>query len=146
VDLEDTDGGLFTIGEIDEEFAAVLNAPKLDQYPPGEGRWTTLMDGMSVDGKSVALNSSSNDVPSGSVITLLDSGNPTLTVTKSMRDAIYSGISDAVYSSSLDLWFVPCSATTIVEFGFRYIDNCSIVRFSTDCFVVVNGTLSTHWI
>jgi saccharopepsin len=145
VDLEDTDGGVFTIGEIDQEFAAVLNSPKLDQYPPGEGRWTALMDGMRVDGKSVALTSSRNGVPSGSVITLLDTGNPTLTITESMRDAIYSGIAGAVFESSTDRWFVPCNVTTIVEFGFRYIGACSIIRFSTNCFVVVNGTLSTHW-
>jgi len=29
-------------------FSAVLNAPKLAQYPPGKGRWTTWVDGMKV--------------------------------------------------------------------------------------------------
>jgi saccharopepsin len=127
VDLEDTEGGSFTIGEIDQDSAAVLNAPKLNQYPPGEGRWTTLMDGMRVDGKSVVLESPSKGVPSGSVITLLDTGNPSLTITKSMRDAIYSSIPGAAFDSASKVWVVPCNVTTIVEFGFRYIGDRSIV-------------------
>jgi saccharopepsin len=124
-DLEDTDGGTFSIGEVEQEFASVLNSPNLAQYPPGNGRWTTLMDGMRVDGKSVSIKSSMKGVPSGKVVTLLDTGNPSLQLTQSMQDAIFSGIKGAVVDPSSGTWIVPCNITTIVEFEFRYVDNDS---------------------
>jgi saccharopepsin len=123
-DLEDTDGGTFTIGEVELEFVAVQNSPQLNQYPPGNGRWTTLLDGMKVDGKDVSITSSMKDVPSGKSVTLLDTGNPSLQITKEMRDAIFSGISGAAIDPS-GTWIVPCEITTIVEFLFRYVDDCS---------------------
>jgi saccharopepsin len=125
VDLEDTDGGMFTIGEVVQEFAAVLNAPKLSQYPPGKGRWSTLMGGMRVNGRAVSLKSSIKGVPGGKVVALLDTGNPTLQVTKSMQDAIFSGISGAVVDSSSGTWIIPCNITTIVEFEFGCVDDGS---------------------
>ena len=117
-DLEDTDGGTFNIGDVEQEFSAVLNSPKLNQNPPGAGRWTTLLDGMKVNGKSVNIpQSSTQGVPSGNLVTLLDTGNPSLQLTSDMRDAIFSGISGAAQDPS-GTWAVACDTTTIVEFDF----------------------------
>lgn len=121
-DLEDTDGGTFSIGEVAQEFAQVLHAPHLDQYPKGYGRWTTLMDGMRVNGKTVSMKSSMGKVPSGKVVALLDTGNPLLQLTDPMRTAIFSGVPNAVFDNSSDTWIVPCNTTTIVEFEFGYVD------------------------
>jgi len=116
-DLEDTDGGTFNIGDVEQEFSAVLNSPKLNQNPPGAGRWTTLLDGMKVDGKSVNIQSSMQNVPAGKAVTLLDTGNPYLQLTSDMRDAIFSGVSGAVQDPT-GAWAVPCDMTTMVEFEF----------------------------
>jgi len=117
-DLEETDSGSFNIGEIDDKYAAVVDAPKLPQYPPGNGRWTTLLDGVKVDGNALELTSSMDGTPSGKAVALLDTGAPTALLPPKLMNAIYSAIPGAVYYAKEDLWIVPCKATTIVEWEF----------------------------
>jgi saccharopepsin len=119
-DLEDTDGGSLLIGEYDNKYAGVAKKPKLPQYPKGGDRWTTLLEGISVDGKAVAVSSTIAGVPAGSAQALLDTGDPTSIFPVAIHDAIYSSVpGSAKYSDDTgQVWFIPCNTTTHVELQF----------------------------
>ena len=119
-DLEDTKGGSFTIGEYDPDYANVTNSPKLAQYPEDGYRWTTLLEGIYIDGKSIPLTSMIKGVPAGRLLPLLDTGTPTAWFPAPLWNSIYSSIPGAVKYSE-DLWLVPCNTTTIVELEFGYV-------------------------
>ncbi|KAJ3527938.1 hypothetical protein NMY22_g9596 [Coprinellus aureogranulatus] len=120
-DWEDTDGGSFGIGEVEEKYAGVLNAPKLPQYPKGGSRWTVLLEGITVNGSPVELQSTIPGVPSGRMQALLDTGDPAALMPPFLRDAIYSKIPGAVFWDQEDgerAWIVPCNTTANVVFTF----------------------------
>ncbi|RXW19701.1 hypothetical protein EST38_g6147 [Candolleomyces aberdarensis] len=117
-DLEDVAGGSFAIGEYDERYASVVNAPKLPQYPKGGDRWTTLLEGVKVDGVDVALKSKLQGVPAGRLLALLDTGDPTAIMPTYLLDAIFSKVPGAVSVKSEGVWVVPCNTTTSVSFVF----------------------------
>lgn len=136
-DWEDTDGGSFGIGEVEQKYASVLNAPKLPQHPKGGSRWTVLLDGVKVDGSSVALQSSIAGVPAGRMQALLDTGDPTAMMPSFLRDAIYSSIPGAVFWDTEDgerVWIVPCNTTTNVVFTFGYVTECVLGAVSEGFF------------
>jgi hypothetical protein len=72
-DQEGTADGSLTIAEYDSHYAAVANAPKLAQTPANTGRWTVVMDALSVRGKIIPFPSNLTAAPAGKSITLLDS-------------------------------------------------------------------------
>ena len=119
-DLEDTDGGSLLIGEYDDKYAAVAEKPKLPQYPKGGDRWTILLEGISVDGKAVPVQSTIAGISPGSAQTLLDTGDPSSVFPVAIHDAIYSSVPGAVQYSddSGQVWFIPCNTTTHVEIQF----------------------------
>ncbi|KIM38854.1 hypothetical protein M413DRAFT_447551 [Hebeloma cylindrosporum] len=119
-DLEDTGGGSLLIGAYDDKYAAVAQQPKLPQYPKGGDRWTTLLEGISVGGKAVAVQSTIPGVPAGSAQALLDTGDPSSIFPVSIHDAIYSSIPGAaLYSDDTGrTWIIPCNTTTEVELQF----------------------------
>ena len=119
-DLEDTAGGSFGIGEYEDKWESIANSPKLAQWPKGGDRWTTLLEGVKVDGVTVPLNSTIRGVPRGSMLALLDTGDPTDIMPSWLRDAIYSKIPGAVPYTDKDgkVWIVPCNATASVSFQF----------------------------
>lgn len=120
-DLEDTDGGSFTIGEVLSKFESVLEQPKLSQHPTGGDRWTTLLEGVFVDGKSVDVVSTISGVPSGQSQTLLDTGNEIGNFPTVMLDAIYTSIPGSALNDgpgSSRFWVIPCNTTTNVEVVF----------------------------
>lgn len=120
-DLEDTLGGSFDIGEYNEKYAAVAQAPKLAQFPKGGNRWATLLDGVTVDGAAVKLKSTAKGVPKGKMQALLDTGDPTAIIPVSLFDGIYSKIPGAVLwvnEKKTRRWLVPCNSTASVSFNF----------------------------
>jgi saccharopepsin len=121
-DLEDTTGGSFTIGEYDDSFTGVANETKLPQYPKGGDRWTTLLEGILVDGVTIPLQSNISDVPNGQAQALLDTGDPTSIFPVALFDAIYSRVpGSAVYndpSQQTHVWIIPCNTTTSVQATF----------------------------
>jgi saccharopepsin len=120
-DLEDTQGGSLYIGEYDPKWAAVAQAPKLAQYPVGATRWTTLLEGITVDGTAITMPASAVDgVPSGQMQALLDTGDPNAGLPTEVMDGIFSHVSGAVkYSEDgTPVWIVPCKTTAIVELEF----------------------------
>ncbi|KAJ2924799.1 hypothetical protein H1R20_g12274, partial [Candolleomyces eurysporus] len=126
-DLEDTDGGSFSIGEYAEPWKAVAQAPKLYQYPQGGDRWTTLLEGISVGGTPLNLSSLVRNATEGRLVTLLDTGDPTAVIPRNVRNDLYSRIPGAVTFTQGEsrTWLIPCNTTTIVEFtfgGFKNLD------------------------
>ncbi|TFK20993.1 acid protease [Coprinopsis marcescibilis] len=120
-DLEETDGGSFGIGEYEDEYAAIVNAPKLPQFPRGGDRWTTLLEGVSVNGDPITLQPTISGVPAGHSLALLDTGDPTAIVPVYLLDAIYSrvpGSAPYIARNNRKVWIVPCNATTSVSFRF----------------------------
>ncbi|KAF6742036.1 aspartic peptidase domain-containing protein [Ephemerocybe angulata] len=119
-DLEDTAGGSFAIGEYADQWAAVKQAPKLAQYPKGAYRWTTLMDGVAVDGKALNVSSQIDGVPEGSVVVLFDTGDPTALLPTKIQEGIYEKVPGVVSFTQrgVRVWILPCNTTTVVEFTF----------------------------
>ncbi|CAA7263719.1 unnamed protein product [Cyclocybe aegerita] len=120
-DLEDTDGGEFTIGEYAPEHAVVANATKLAQYPKGGNRWTTLLEGVYVEGEAIAVGSDIPGVPAGHAQVLLDTGDPSAILPTATANAIYSRVPGAaLYEAPTGehMWIVPCNTTTLVELSF----------------------------
>lgn len=122
-DLEDVAGGSFSIGTYPtEEWATgIAQAPRLAQFPRGGSRWTTLLDGVLVDGTPLqGLGSSIRGAPNGSLVVLLDSGDPTASVPVRLQREIYSRVPGAVSFERRGevVWVLPCDAKTVVEFVF----------------------------
>ncbi|RXW21445.1 hypothetical protein EST38_g4402 [Candolleomyces aberdarensis] len=119
-DLEDTDGGSFSIGEYADQWKAVAQAPKLYQYPQGNYRWTTLLDGITVGGTPLNLSSLFRGVPEGRLIALLDTGDTSAVLPRNVQNDLYSSIPGAATftQGGSRVWIIPCNTTTIVEFTF----------------------------
>lgn len=121
-DLEDTKGGSFSIGEYDSAYATISKAPHLAQFPEGGSRWTTLLEGIFIGGRSVAVTSTMDNVPAGHGVSLLDTGDPHAMFPTAPWDAIYSSIpGSAKYTDATGpAWIIPCNTTTILELAFGY--------------------------
>lgn len=122
-DLEDTSGGSFSIGEYNPTFSAIAQEPQLPQFPDGGDRWTTLLEGISVDGHSIPVTSTMDKVPAGHGVALLDTGDPAAMFPTAVWDGIYGSIPGAVKINDAGgaYWVIPCNTTTIVELVFGYI-------------------------
>ncbi|PPQ86178.1 hypothetical protein CVT25_006921 [Psilocybe cyanescens] len=119
-DLEDIDGGSFTIGEYEPHYAAVANMTKLSQHPKGGDRWTTLLEGMYVDNQAIDVVSTIAGVPAGQSQALLDTGDPNAILPVAMYNALYSRIpGSALHEGATgSIWIIPCNTTTHVEVAF----------------------------
>lgn len=119
-DLEDTSGGSLTIGEYATKYANVASKPKLPQHPKGGDRWTTLLEGLYVDGTAVDVVSTIASVPAGQSQALLDTGDPHGIFPVAMYDAIYSKIPGAALlnDGKERVWIIPCNTTSHVEVAF----------------------------
>ena len=120
-DLEDTSGGSFDIGEYDARYVAIQNAPKLPQFPPGSDSWQTLLDGITVNGKNIAVTSGVKGVPKGKTVAALDTGTPTSAFTTNVVNQIYGSVVGAVNAPHDYGWILPCNATPNIEFSFGYV-------------------------
>lgn len=116
--MEGTADGSFTIGEYDEDYEDVQSAPRLDQFPLGSGRWSTLLDGVIVNGVSLPLKSTIKNVPEGKIVTLFDTGTATGVLPTAIVDGIYSHMPGAVKYEDGNTWIVPCDATATLQFVF----------------------------
>ncbi|KAH9895010.1 acid protease [Cubamyces lactineus] len=115
--LNDVAPGVFLIGEHDQDFQQVENAPQLPSV--SSEHWTIVMDAMTINGQQFAFNASRvPGVPEGKVAAALDTGFSLPPLPPPAVDAIYSTIPGAAFSQSLQSWIVPCSASANVSFVF----------------------------
>ncbi|KAJ8514683.1 hypothetical protein ONZ45_g7820 [Pleurotus djamor] len=107
------DDGAFTIGEYLPQYKSIADSPKLENQTPIH--WGVLVDDIRIGNRSVPLNSSVPSVPTGKMISALDSGASFSFLPVYLVDSIYSGIPGAVRVSEIhpDLelgyqWVLPC--------------------------------------
>ncbi|KAJ7255235.1 aspartic peptidase domain-containing protein [Mycena rebaudengoi] len=121
-DQEGTADASLTISEYDSDYEAVQNAPKIPQFPQDSGAWTVLLDALTVNGKKIDWTSSVVGTPAGKTIVDLDTGTTNIMMPRRIVNAIYSSIPGAVlspnsrvpslkFSTTNDVWVVPCNAT-----------------------------------
>ncbi|KAJ7185064.1 aspartic peptidase domain-containing protein [Mycena filopes] len=114
-DLEGSAEASFTINELDKTYSAVSNSPHININPPDGGRWTIPLDGITVDGKPVALPPSEvAKTPRGKMTVLLDTGTPSAGIPLALFNAIYGNIPGALWSASQNQSVIPCNTTAIV--------------------------------
>ncbi|KIP12708.1 hypothetical protein PHLGIDRAFT_32641, partial [Phlebiopsis gigantea 11061_1 CR5-6] len=114
--------GTFSIGEVVEEYASVLNTDPIPTWPESyPTRWNVLLDAVVIGSNTVAVNSSVSGVPSGKAVVLLDSGTSYTYAPEDICTAIYGGVSGAKFDSSLGQWVVPCGTEIdmALQFGGR---------------------------
>lgn len=103
-----TSGGVFTLGETNSNFSAILNAPQLPALTPDA--WFVLMDGLNVNGKPVP--SQNKD------IALLDTGTSLAQLPKVYVDAIYGSVPGAVFDPTEGQYTIPCDTKLNISFSF----------------------------
>ncbi|KAJ7118353.1 aspartic peptidase domain-containing protein [Mycena epipterygia] len=118
-DLEGSADASFTINEIDETYAAVLDSTPVPIFPPDKPRWNLLLDAVTVDGKALPMpasvvTSTVGTTPAGKLVVLMDTGTPTAQMPPDLVNAIYSSIPGALFSNSQQNWIIPCNTTSIV--------------------------------
>lgn len=120
-DLEDSEGGFFTIGEhspkADPEDPEGIekNSVKIEQYPKGGSSWTALVDKITVNGVAIPLKSMFKTTPKGKVVALLDTGAPKSVMSKNLRDSIYDLVEGSGQLENRK-WHIPCLSTPNVVF------------------------------
>ncbi|KAJ7698717.1 aspartic peptidase domain-containing protein [Mycena rosella] len=124
-DQEGTADASLTIAEYDSDYQTVQNSPKILQNPPDSGAWTVTLDALSVGGKKINWPSTMTEAPEGKNIVHLDTGTTNILMPAAQLNAIYSSIPGAVlspdsnipqtkFSTTDDVWVVPCNATPAV--------------------------------
>ncbi|KAG9104273.1 hypothetical protein FRC06_004023 [Ceratobasidium sp. 370] len=103
--------GSFTIGELEPEYEAAINATEaISTWPPvSPKRWTVVVDGYDTTGAVThSLSSSVSGLAGGKAVALLDSGTTYAYASEEFCKNLYSSIPGAKYSSALAQWVVPC--------------------------------------
>ncbi|KAF8155032.1 aspartic peptidase domain-containing protein [Mycena galopus ATCC 62051] len=113
-DLEDSADASFLINEVDQDYADVVSAPAIPLFG-NDGRWSILIDGMSLDGVNVPVTPSTTPgVPAGKIAALIDTGTPTASFPPDFIDRVFAAIPGTSQISS-GLWTVPCDTTSILS-------------------------------
>ncbi|KAJ7624114.1 aspartic peptidase domain-containing protein [Mycena polygramma] len=112
-DSEGTAHASFLINELDETYSAVANSTPIPIFQ--NSRWNLPLDGISVNGKPLAMPASvvSNNNDKKPIM-LMDSGTPSAFFPVDLFNSIYGSIPGALYSTSAKQWVVPCNTTAIV--------------------------------
>ncbi|KAF8172383.1 aspartic peptidase domain-containing protein [Mycena galopus ATCC 62051] len=145
-DLEDSADASFTINELDPNYTAIENMPKIPVFPGAEvnGRWTFVVDSIDIDGVDIPLTSEVPGTPDGKFVALMDTGTTLGSLPPDVFYALYSNIPGAlvgvVGTGPNDFTFIiPCNTTsmlTVVIGGNKYpihpLDLSQIVNISDD--------------
>ncbi|KAI0782057.1 aspartic peptidase domain-containing protein [Abortiporus biennis] len=115
-----SDGGIFTIGEIDPNFQNIVNETKLDALLMEFPVWATLMDGVKINGTLYNGHGLLENITTGAaqeqLITVIDSGSATANIPPFYVDAIYSNIPGA---EPIDGgYIIPCNTKLNVSMVF----------------------------
>ncbi|KAJ7185059.1 hypothetical protein C8R46DRAFT_1026873 [Mycena filopes] len=95
-DLEGSADASFTINEVDQAYADVVNAPVLPLFHLGMPRWNILVDAIDVDGVNVTMPPSVAGAPHGKLVAQMDTGTPTGILPTDLIASIYSAIPGSV--------------------------------------------------
>ncbi|KAL6302519.1 aspartic peptidase domain-containing protein [Sparassis latifolia] len=118
-----TQGGFLGISEIMAENASIIEAPKLPLF--SNSSWSTLMDGIYVNGEfltghSFGTNYSGFSVQPGVNQTVIepDSGTTLISAPPYYVDAVYKGIPGAIFDEDQKTYQVPCETKLNVSMVF----------------------------
>ncbi|EJD05356.1 acid protease [Fomitiporia mediterranea MF3/22] len=113
-----TDGGVFTVGEVPGNLSGILQAPKLNVV--SSDRWIVLMDGITVNGRSVS-GGSSFEAPgqtSSQTLVNLDTGTSLGQIPQEYAQVIYGSVPGSQIVRSSGVYILPCNTKLNVSFIF----------------------------
>ena len=122
-DMEESSGGVLSIGAYDPPFAAVSESTKIPVAHPTAARWTIAMDGVDINGQKYALSSRVEGAASGTSIALIDSGTSLAYIPSAAVDYIYRNIPGSIpqVTNGQTSWAVPCMEPANLTFFFGYV-------------------------
>ncbi|KAK7681780.1 hypothetical protein QCA50_015127 [Cerrena zonata] len=114
-----TDGGLFTISEVLDDFNSILDEPKLPVV--SSSRWYTFMDSFLINGQYYGADTlnqqSSIEVPENKTLVLLDTGNSLARAPPFIVDHMYK-VPGAFFSQKYQTYILPCDTKVNVSIVF----------------------------
>ncbi|KAF7796362.1 hypothetical protein EIP86_007539 [Pleurotus ostreatoroseus] len=123
-DDDDESTGTLFIGSHDDSFPDITQQPQLPVVTPGQ--WAIALDAMKVNGVPFQLSTSTPGMPSGKIITLMDSGTSDALLPKEVVDFIYSNMPGSLFVGNVPnaafQWLLPCNGTANVSFTYGGID------------------------
>ncbi|KAJ7068270.1 aspartic peptidase domain-containing protein [Mycena amicta] len=117
-DSSDTVQGTFSIGEVEPEYAAVLNTTAIPTWPVASpNRWNVLLEALLIGSdKTIIPNTTVTNAPSNRAVVLLDSGTSYTYAPTEICEAIYGSIPGAYLTDGQ--WVVPCSTEVDIALQF----------------------------
>ncbi|KZT73137.1 acid protease [Daedalea quercina L-15889] len=116
-----TDGGVMSIGELVQDYVAVLDQPKLSVV--SSSSWEAFMDGVYINGELItgysngAIGVTAEPGPNQTTI-ILDTGTSYATAPQYYVDAMYKNVPGAVYNDSIGFYTLPCDTKLNVSMVF----------------------------
>ncbi|KAJ7851059.1 aspartic peptidase domain-containing protein [Mycena olivaceomarginata] len=152
-DLEGSADASFLINEVDQDYADVVSAPAIPLFPAfprNNGRWSILIDSISLGGVTIPFTPSTAGAPAKKIVAVMDTGTPAASFPQDFIDRLYTAIPGSIQAAD-KLWTIPCDTTSImsVEIGGRQfpihpLDLSEIrVNASTDTTVCSSPFLAT---
>ncbi|KAJ7851049.1 aspartic peptidase domain-containing protein [Mycena olivaceomarginata] len=117
-DLEGSADASFLINEVDQDYADVVFAPAIPLFPGNNGRWSILIDSISLDGARIPFTPSTAGAPAKKIVALMDTGTPTASFPQHFIDRLFAAIPGSIQAADKS-WTIPCDTTSImsVEIG-----------------------------
>ncbi|KAH9848546.1 aspartic peptidase domain-containing protein [Lenzites betulinus] len=122
-------GGILTISDVLADMTDIFDAPSYKSVFPGQ--WTTVLDGIYVNGKFVTaqtkmspttLDSFNISLPDNSVLATFDTGSSLILGPRAFADAVYKNIPGAHLAppdgSNQTQYIIPCNSKVNVTWSF----------------------------
>lgn len=122
-----TDGGIFSVGEVDPNWSAVLNQTQIPVVSQLE-QWISVMDGVVVDGKNFSGHGllskvkGVSDSVKNKTLSLLDSGTSLGIMPQYYWDAVYKDVPGIkALDAKNGVWQLPCDTRKNVSMIFKCV-------------------------
>ncbi|VDB90967.1 unnamed protein product [Peniophora sp. CBMAI 1063] len=137
-DGEGAGEGYLGIGEYPEELKDSFSKVNyVDTVRSKPSSFVVYVDGISLNGKSLPLNSTVRRTPHGKAVANLDTGTSSAQIPQDMSDAIYRSIPGAYYSDDLQHYVVPCVSSGAPNISFK-VENQNIYIHPLDLTQIVD--------